>query len=421
MNKPTVFILWDSSFIWGLLALRALRLMKVNCCLVRGKDIAQGALAGKPFTNNLLLVPGGNARQKLSSLQDGGKKAVLEWVDNGGNYLGFCGGAGLALADNLGICPLSREPFSSRLSHLLSGHVKASSPHGELSLPVWWPGRFAWKEGNQPEILAKYLKPEKDLFIADIPYEILPEKMERLATGEKIWPDGQLFPANQPLIIRGKSGKGTYILSYAHLETPGSGAANKWLADILQKFNPAPLSELPDWAIWKHREIPAAAPASSFHAAMNRANASLRDFHSLGEKLDFFFPRTGWLFGWRPGFPGMGINNLGACLDALSRLPPASPIPAGWQTESESFRTLLNQFITKGSECLWQIKFHNILSRFPPVTENGKSDNSNISAIFGNPMPGGGIVERLTRICEIWLFELQEWLFREDSIHDSHP
>ena len=66
-----IYMLWDASHIWGLMAWRALRALGLSCRLVKGQEIAEGALLGKPgscraYENAvpppLLVVPGGNAR-----------------------------------------------------------------------------------------------------------------------------------------------------------------------------------------------------------------------------------------------------------------------------------------------------------------------------------------------------------------------
>ena len=102
-----IHILWDASHIWGLMAWRALRALGLSCRLVKGQEIAEGALLGKPGSRRdagraapppLLVVPGGNARLKALALGEAGRAAVRAYLERGGSYLGFCGGAGLALS-----------------------------------------------------------------------------------------------------------------------------------------------------------------------------------------------------------------------------------------------------------------------------------------------------------------------------------
>lgn len=74
------------------------------------------------------LSPAGNARLKARALGEKGRQAVRDYLAEGGRYLGFCGGAGLALSqhrsqDGLGLCPWGRAPYPERLHHLISGHA----------------------------------------------------------------------------------------------------------------------------------------------------------------------------------------------------------------------------------------------------------------------------------------------------------
>ena len=105
---------------------RALCALGLPCRLVKGQDIANGALFRKPCPQGtpgkeqgaapLLLVPGGNARLKARALGEKGRQAVRDYLAEGGRDLGFCGGAGLALSqhrsqDGLGLCPWGRAPY----------------------------------------------------------------------------------------------------------------------------------------------------------------------------------------------------------------------------------------------------------------------------------------------------------------------
>ncbi|MBQ9105865.1 MAG: biotin--protein ligase, partial [Mailhella sp.] len=111
-------ILWDASHIWGYLLLHAVKATGIPFRVLKGKNIAHSGLTGK-----MLLVPGGSARRKFEALGPQGAEAVRRCVDGGGHYMGFCGGAGLALADGLGLCPWKRDGMPDRMQHLVSGHL----------------------------------------------------------------------------------------------------------------------------------------------------------------------------------------------------------------------------------------------------------------------------------------------------------
>ena len=268
-----IYMLWDASHIWGLMAWRALRALGLSCRLVKGQEIAEGALLGKPGSCRayesavpppLLVVPGGNARLKALALGEAGRAAVRAYLEQGGGYLGFCGGAGLALShrdprDGLQLCPWSRAAYPQRLHHLISGHVRVRARAGEelsppgippllpagaagsrnnapLSLPVWWPGRFAPENTEEVCVLAAYDAPDADFWLADLPLQRIPahvfEAWQALY-GINLSAD---FLTDQPLVVSGAYGQGRYVLSYSHLETPQSPDANAWLAHLLRRL-----------------------------------------------------------------------------------------------------------------------------------------------------------------------------------------
>ena len=299
MNAGAVQILWDASHLWGLMALAAMRGLGVSCELIGAKDIAHGCLFRKQ--PGILVIPGGNARQKARALGAAGREAIRAWLGAGGVYLGFCGGAGLALEqarqeDGLGICPWRRGNYADRQSHLVSGHVLADTVRGRMALPVWWPGRFGAAAG-QLEILAAYAGPGDDVWLGDRP-------LKNAAMPE--------FPCGQPLVIRGRYGQGVYILSYAHLETPASQAANAWLAEILREHGACPASrQTGEWRL---------APGFSVRQGLlGDACQRLLEIFAYGERLGLFFRRTSWLYGWRQGAPGMICNYLLADLAELGK------------------------------------------------------------------------------------------------------
>lgn len=119
----SIYILWDDSHIWGLLVKRALEAWNIDHKLVRGHQIAQGLLSSKPPA--ALIVPGGWAKGKALHLGGPGILEIQKYVGEGGNYLGFCGGAGLGLSGTggLNLSCWQRKGFENRLHHFLSGHI----------------------------------------------------------------------------------------------------------------------------------------------------------------------------------------------------------------------------------------------------------------------------------------------------------
>ena len=145
-SNSTILVLWDDSHIWGLMVWRALRALGLSCRLVKGQDIANGGLLGKPGAGGmtpLLMAPGGNARLKAQALGREGREAIRTYIRQGGRYLGICGGVGLALShrreqDGLHLCPWTRGSYPERQQHLISGHasVRVRACFGPQASPL---------------------------------------------------------------------------------------------------------------------------------------------------------------------------------------------------------------------------------------------------------------------------------------------
>ena len=147
------------------MAYKALKANGLSFELIRAEDVKKGRL--KNYA--MLFVPGGWASNKLKPLGNTGIAEIKKFVRNGGNYLGFCGGAGLATLDGIGLLNIKRKPtkqrvpsFSGRIhlnitkhpiwkyleqsaaSHQLSA-VSKLIPNPQSPIPIfnaWWPSQF---------------------------------------------------------------------------------------------------------------------------------------------------------------------------------------------------------------------------------------------------------------------------------------
>jgi len=112
-------LFWDESFLWGIMARRALQKAGLPFDLLRAEEIRKGRL--DPYS--LLFVPGGWSSNKMKTLGEKGAEAVRNFVASGGSYLGFCGGAGLATLDGIGLLNIRRKPTSERVPSF-SGRIR---------------------------------------------------------------------------------------------------------------------------------------------------------------------------------------------------------------------------------------------------------------------------------------------------------
>jgi hypothetical protein len=452
-----VFVLWDDSHLWGLLVLRYLRALQVSHGILRAHDIAEGALSGKPGafgpsdggsavsgggeppaqSPSLLIVPGGWARGRALRLGPAGLAAIRDFVAGGGNYLGFCGGAGLALTspggprtgESLGLCPWGRMGFAGRLQHFLSGDVRldlaasadtsatGASAHGglipsgaaETLAQVWWPAQFAPSSDKNDgvQVLARYSGLGPDFWVADLALSRFPE--EALSDWENLYglqvrPD---FLSGRPAVISGRFGQGRYVLSYPHLETPDSPQANAWLAHILCELAaedcPGPLARktsTPAWSV-------GAQAAQWADPTLLAAKAALEEAIHLGQEHLLLFWRNPWLLGWRRGVPGPGINSVYALVcEALECPPPAPDSPAArlWRERSAEFARLATLFCKGLSGLLLAERLDMTVRQTPGVDGADDMFSKNLrdmrTALFGPPPAAGGVCGQLLAILE---------------------
>lgn len=416
LNTSPIAVLWDESHIWGLMALRALRVLDFPVRLLKGSDIAQGALFRKQGTGrgpavSLLVVPGGSARLKAEGLGQEGQQAIRDFVSAGGRYLGFCGGAGLALSHSkgLGLCPWGRASYPERILHLISGHVRATTnpsiytpawADSEASLPVWWPGRFG-NSGGDVDVLARYKAPDSDFWISDLPLSSVPSHAFKdwlTQYGVNLSAD---FLTSSELVVHGGCGKGEYLLSYSHLETPDSPQANEWLCRILSLFTGAHVQErtVPPWDL---SAVPASAAAAQ--SGVNAAFADMRGIMDLAVEHRLFFRRTSWLTGWKPGLPGIMCNNLLASLHEALALPPTQEALAFWETRSGEFTALCSDFFAGAEGYLLAARLAETLRPTMPGTVDTETLLRERDRVFGHPMGGGGVIGSMQSLIDEYIY-----------------
>jgi len=403
----SIHIYWDESHFWGLLVTRALSAWGIEHRLVRGSEIADGVLAGKSGeAPKLLIVPGGRAKGKADRLGVRGMDAVCDFVNEGGTYLGFCGGAGLALSGpyGLGLSPWTRKGYKNRLHHFLSGHVEADLSAGDplvpddlggrALLPVWWPGRFDPKDDGVT-VLARYGKPAPDFWVADLNLSTLPKgtmtDWENLY-GIHLRPD---FLEGLPCVTANDFGKGRVILSYVHLETPASPQANRWLQHVLgEALGETPGGgPVPAWDV-AAREVMWEDPA------LLSARRAMEDIIVTGTNHFLLFWRNPWLLGWRRGIPGAGINALYSLICESLASNPDEETREFWQERTDKFKVLmdlLNGGLTGYllAERLSMTVFH---SDPDAVSKEGLREQRR--ALFGIPPEPGGIFAELAVLLE---------------------
>jgi hypothetical protein len=235
--------IWDESYLWGLMAYKALKTIGLPFDLILAEDVRAGKLADY----RAMFVPGGWASNKIKALGEEGCNRIRAFVRDGGNYLGLCGGAGLATLDGIGLLPLGRRPskervpsFSGRISLDLTDHpiwkglgCMADTPDRDNRVSgaaasqcaavfhAWWPSQFVI-QGEAIRVLATYGAALPDAFSSDLNVGDV-ESIGGWESLEKTY-GIRLDPRrlrNDPAVVEGRYGSGKVVLSLAHFDTPG--------------------------------------------------------------------------------------------------------------------------------------------------------------------------------------------------------
>ena len=412
-----IAVLWDDSHFWGLMVLHALKFFGVPFHLLKAKEIAESFAQKKNILcdNNYaaLIVPGGNAHNKSKKLTQNGQDAIREFVRNGGLYIGFCGGAGLALTgkESLNLCPWVRKNFSNRLQHFVSGYVKLKvqdthpfiptciplNASQEMSAPVWWPAQF--QESENATVLARYTNIAEECWLADIKLSFFSKSM--LETWKKEYKlDLQTnFFHDAPAIITGTFGQGQYFLSYPHLETPESPHANNWFAHILSSIKGLEnicqntSTNITKWDIQN-------LPHNWDEPFLNDAKKAVEALIRTGERNFLLFWRNSWLLGWRRGIPGSSINALYSLIAECQHAKPNKEATLFWDKEKQYFQSLLEKLETLTTQYFLAerliMSFSSNDAQELPL-EHIRKEKKNL---FGESPWGGGLIAELLQILE---------------------
>lgn len=241
-------LLWDGGYFWSLMCLEAAEALGLDLAPITAAQVAEGGLQGA----RLLVVPGGRPALKKRALGQPGAEALQRWIADGGRYLGFCGGAGLALKvpDGLGLVNLGRATGRRRLPSL-SGPVRVAPCQGQerhalwqglaqpTALHIWWPGQFTWGRGSGDDSIqavAAYQGAAPGLYSADLQVDqVKPGSWPELEASYGLNLDPALL-GGQPAMVEARLGIGRLLLSYPHLDTPHEPTAGRAFANLWQNW-----------------------------------------------------------------------------------------------------------------------------------------------------------------------------------------
>ena len=316
-SKSNVAFLWDESFLWGLMAYNALKSNGLSFKLIRSKDIKNGQLKNY----KMLFVPGGWASNKLKALGGDGISKIKQFVSNGGNYLGFCGGAGLATLEGIGLLNIKRKPtkervpsFSGRICLDINEHpiwegmLNSSLVTHQLSLifNAWWPSQFLI-EDKSIKILATYGDALPDSFSSDLNVGDV-EANGGWSELEEIYQINlnSKRSLNEPAVVEGSVGKGKVILSLIHFDTPDDKNGARVLRNLWEY--------LVQNAECKKSEVRNPNLAIEFGIRnlelISEIESTVTDLIILGMRNFLWFWRNSMLLQWRRGIRGLEYCTL---------------------------------------------------------------------------------------------------------------
>lgn len=432
---PPVAILWDQSLLWGLLSVETLKAFGVPFHLLSATDIIQGSL--KAY--RVLIVPGGWASHKLRVLTETGKHEISMFVERGGSYLGFCGGAGLALssAASLQLVPVKRMPFNERLPNA-SGEVwvQKSSDHpiwqnlpDSLPVHIWWPAQFSIDSSSHAECLAVYQNAGKDFWVADLPLCDLPDPDNGFSEWEKIY-GINLDPRKlmgHPAIVHSRKGRGALILSYPHLDHPGSCWGNRLFFNCLSYLDECAAEHIPSEPSSYNISPPTLEPPGEdvLHHFLS-AKEAVDDLMDFGERHLLWRWRLPWLLNWQRGIRGLEYGSLAVlmdygvtCLSSICINVSSSNDP--WLPWVLELKEDIKTFCKTASVLLFEEKMASRTHNLSKLGEVNETVDRLRFQLFGRNMSHGGLCRKVFDRLDAVLLQLIRMTMGREIQPVIHP
>jgi hypothetical protein len=451
VNK--VAFLWDESFLWGLMAYKALKANGLPFKLIRSEDIKKGLLKNY----KMLFVPGGWASNKMKTLGEKGIGEIKNFVNSGGNYLGFCGGAGLATLNGIGLLDIKRMPskqrvpsFSGRI-HLNAiehaiwngisreteiqryGNTENSPLHRFSDSPIhpfthsrifhaWWPSQFLIVERGV-KILATYADAMPDAFSSDVSIGDVEansgwEQLEK-KYGINLNPKRLL---DEPAVVEGRYGKGKVILSLVHFDTPGDENGAEVLRNLWKYLNagykmhdtrytiqdtgtnppiPPLLKGGEGWITKNHASC---IMHRASHTILAELDSGVDDLISFGIRNFLWFWRNPMLLQWRRGVRGLEYCTLHVMIKELSAISHQFSVTD--KEKLQRIKKLLMPFSEKAKKLLIMERLAMQNSRITYDRCDDPEIRKLRKKLFGNSKSHGGLFKDLLKRIDDLLYLL---------------
>jgi putative intracellular protease/amidase len=365
----------------------------------------------------MIFVPGGWASAKLRALGEKGQAEIRSFVENGGSYLGICGGAGLATESGIGLMLIKRKATQERVPSF-SGPVRLSLvdhviwENVESSVfSAWWPSQFQVLPHDDVHVLARYDEAQADAFSADI------KVVNGRAAG---WPELEerygiyLDPERlrgEPAVLAGRFGKGQVILSLIHFDTPWDFNGRVVLGNLWNRLTSAPCREEVVSPLSSVTMCPGGV-TPEFTEIMADIQASVSALITAGMNHSLWYWRNPLLLQWRRGVRGLECSTLAVMVGEIAAYFKRGKTEAGTPGSSnilEDLRVIrerLIPFCEKAERLLVREKDYMMTSPLSPLDCPDEEISSLRQELFGPAMSHGGQFKHLIDAVDRLLYRL---------------
>jgi hypothetical protein len=298
--------------------------------LLRSEDIRNGRLTGY----GLLFVPGGWASNKMKALGNAGIEEIRKFIRDGGSYVGFCGGAGLATLDGIGLLPVKRRSTKERVPSFSGPILLNTSRHpvwegvSDRRFHAWWPSQFVVDQ--DVSVLATYGSAMPEAFSSDLNVGDT-ESSGGWVELEHLY-QINLDPRrllNEPAVVEGRFGSGKVLLSLVHFDTPGDSNGAEVLKNLwnyLLGERQKPVAGAVSAGTVSHDRGRSASSPGHHDPGGDRATvivpleSAVSDLIELGRRNFLWFWRNPLLLQWRRGVRGLEYCTLYVMVKEVAEL-----------------------------------------------------------------------------------------------------
>jgi len=390
--------------LWGLICAQTLQRLGVPFRFLSGSEIARGDLQ----FYRVLLIPGGWAAHKIRALGRAGRNQIKHFIQSGGSYIGFCGGAGMALSSppSLELVPFERMPLSQRLPNAsgtvfirgIANHPAWHALPEEIPVSIWWPSQFAWHPVPRSLCLGVYTAPGEDFWVADLPLSDFQGRQVDWRNWEQVY-GINLDPKRlmgHPAILEVRLGKGRLILSYPHLETPEDGFGNQLLMNMLNYMDIQASRHLLALNTPKNlAEQSWTSPGRECLQTFNGIKETVNDLVAFGERHLLWYWCSPWLLRWQRGIRGLEYGMLAVATQFLVKLGSevtySHPGPDPWEEPIRKLAKDIEEFCGQAKLLLLEEKLAGHAGNLSKLGKVNERVDALRSSLFGNRMNHGGL------------------------------